>query len=136
MAVFRLKLTFAISPDSVHSPFRDFKHRVVFCRFFPRSSAVQFPQFPHRRLDIRPMCGVRPVLFFSEFRDMATGTVKWFNDAKGFGFITPDAGGEDLFAHFSAIQGNGFKTLKEGQKVSFDVTTGPKGKQAGNIVPA
>ena len=67
---------------------------------------------------------------------MATGTVKWFNDAKGFGFITPDAGGEDLFAHFSAIQGNGFKTLKEGQKVSFDVTTGPKGKQAGNIVPA
>ena len=67
---------------------------------------------------------------------MATCTVKWFNDAKGFGFITPDAGGEDLFAHFSAIQGNGFKTLKEGQKVSFDVTTGPKGKQAGNIVPA
>ena len=66
---------------------------------------------------------------------MATGTVKWFNDAKGFGFITPDAGGEDLFSHFSAIQGNGFKTLKEGQKVSFDVTTGPKGKQAGNIIP-
>ena len=66
---------------------------------------------------------------------MATGTVKWFNDAKGFGYITPDAGGEDLFAHVSAIQGNGFKTLKEGQKVSFDVTTGPKGKQAGNIIP-
>ena len=64
---------------------------------------------------------------------MATGTVKWFNDAKGFGFITPDAGGEDLFAHFSAIQGNGFKTLKEGQQVTFDVTTGPKGKQASNI---
>ena len=67
---------------------------------------------------------------------MATGTVKWFNDAKGFGFITPDQGGEDLFAHFSAIQGNGFKTLKEGQKVTFDVTTGQKGQQAGNIVPA
>ena len=67
---------------------------------------------------------------------MAAGTVKWFNDAKGFGFITPDAGGEDLFAHFSAIQGNGFKTLKEGQQVTFDVTTGPKGKQAGNIFPA
>ena len=52
---------------------------------------------------------------------MATGTVKWFNDAKGFGFITPDEGGEDLFAHFSAIQMNGFKTLKEGQKVSFEI---------------
>lgn len=66
---------------------------------------------------------------------MATGTVKWFNDAKGFGFITPDGGGEDLFAHFSAIQGNGFKSLAEGQKVSFDVTTGQKGKQAANIQP-
>ena len=61
---------------------------------------------------------------------MATGTVKWFNDAKGFGFITPDGGGEDLFAHFSAINMPGFKTLKEGQKVSFEVTQGPKGKQA------
>ena len=57
---------------------------------------------------------------------MATGTVKWFNDAKGFGFITPDGGGEDLFAHFSAINMPGFKTLKEGQKVSFEVTQGPK----------
>jgi cold shock protein len=67
---------------------------------------------------------------------MATGTVKWFNDAKGFGFITPDDGGEDLFAHFSAIQMNGFKTLKEGQKVAFEVVTGPKGKQASNITQA
>lgn len=66
---------------------------------------------------------------------MATGTVKWFNDAKGYGFITPDNGGEDLFAHFSAIQGNGFKSLTEGQKVQFDETSGPKGKQAGNIRP-
>jgi len=60
---------------------------------------------------------------------MATGTVKWFNDSKGFGFITPDDGGEDLFAHFSAINMNGFKTLK----VQFEVTQGPKGKQASNI---
>ena len=59
---------------------------------------------------------------------MATGTVKWFNDAKGYGFITPDDGGEDLFAHFSAIQIGGFKTLKEGQKVAFEVVQGPKGK--------
>jgi CspA family cold shock protein len=64
---------------------------------------------------------------------MAAGTVKWFNDSKGFGFVTPEGGGEDLFAHFSAIQGSGFKTLKEGQRVSFEVTTGPKGKQASNI---
>ena len=64
---------------------------------------------------------------------MANGTVKWFNDSKGFGFVTPDGGGEDLFAHFSAIQGTGFKTLKEGQKVSFDVVKGPKGLQASNI---
>jgi CspA family cold shock protein len=66
---------------------------------------------------------------------MATGTVKWFNDAKGFGFITPDGGGEDLFAHFSAINMQGFKTLKEGQKVEFEVRRGPKGLQAANIKP-
>jgi CspA family cold shock protein len=75
--------------------------------------------------------------FFQEAcKRMATGTVKWFNDAKGYGFITPDDGSEDLFAHFSAIQMQGFKTLKEGQKVSFDVTQGPKGKQASNIQAA
>jgi CspA family cold shock protein len=67
---------------------------------------------------------------------MATGTVKWFNDSKGFGFITADQGREDLFAHFSQIQSSRFKTLEEGQKVSFEVTEGPKGKQASDIVPA
>ncbi|MES2208257.1 MAG: cold-shock protein [Pseudomonadota bacterium] len=64
---------------------------------------------------------------------MATGTVKWFNDSKGFGFITPDQGGEDLFAHFSEIRSDGFKSLQENQKVSFDVTQGAKGQQASNI---
>lgn len=67
---------------------------------------------------------------------MATGTVKWFNDAKGYGFITPEDGGEDLFAHFSAIKMDGFKTLKQGQRVTFDLKEGEKGKQADNIKPA
>ena len=67
---------------------------------------------------------------------MATGKVKWFNDAKGFGFITPDDGGDDVFAHFSAVNSSGFKTLKENQTVIFDIVQGPKGKQASNIVPA
>ena len=67
---------------------------------------------------------------------METGTVKWFNDAKGFGFITPDGGGDDLFAHFSEIRAEGFKSLQENQRVSFDVTAGPKGKQASNIQAA
>lgn len=66
---------------------------------------------------------------------MAIGKVKWFNDAKGFGFITPADGSKDLFAHFSEVQGGGFKSLKEGQAVSFDITEGPKGKQAANIRP-
>jgi CspA family cold shock protein len=62
-----------------------------------------------------------------------TGTVKWFNESKGFGFIAPDDGGKDLFAHFSQIQGNGFKTLTENQRVSFEATQGQKGPQASNI---
>ena len=64
---------------------------------------------------------------------MATGTVKWFNDAKGFGFIEPDGGGADVFAHFSAIAMDGFKTLKQGSRVTFDVTQGPKGQLAQDI---
>ena len=66
---------------------------------------------------------------------MATGIVKWFNDAKGFGFITPDDGGKDLFAHFSEIQGGGFRSLQEGQKVEFVVKQGQKGPQASEIKP-
>ena len=64
---------------------------------------------------------------------MATGTVKWFNDAKGFGFITQDDGSDDVFCHHTAIQMEGFKTLKEGQSVTFEVTKGPKGLQAQNV---
>jgi len=66
---------------------------------------------------------------------MATGTVKWFNDAKGFGFIEPEGGGDDVFAHFSAIQAGGFKTLKENDKVSYDVGQGAKGPNATNVKP-
>jgi CspA family cold shock protein len=62
-----------------------------------------------------------------------TGTVKWFNDAKGFGFIAPETGGKDLFAHFKEIRGDGFKSLSEGQRVTYEVTQGQKGPQASNI---
>jgi len=66
---------------------------------------------------------------------MATGTVKWFNDAKGYGFIKPEDGGKDLFVHFSQISGTGFKTLTEGTKVEFEAREGQKGPEAANVVP-
>jgi len=93
---------------------------------------------PARCLDfnLRARRGKRPhpVAAISK-EQMSTGTVKWFNDAKGFGFITQDNGGEDVFCHHTAIAAEGFRTLAEGQKVSFDVTKGPKGLQAQNVKP-
>lgn len=65
---------------------------------------------------------------------MARGLVKWFSDQKGYGFITPDDGSKDVFVHHSAIQGDGFKSLREGQAVEFEVTSGPKGPQASNVI--
>jgi CspA family cold shock protein len=67
---------------------------------------------------------------------VATGTVKWFDERKGYGFIEQDAGGEDVFVHFSAIQGDGYKSLTEGQSVQFDVVQGQKGPQAANVTKA
>lgn len=65
--------------------------------------------------------------------NVSTGTVKWFNDAKGYGFITPEEGGQDLFAHYKEIEGSGFRSLQEGQRVEFEVREGPKGLQASQI---
>jgi cold shock protein len=81
--------------------------------------------------DSRQVAGLRTRLQ-QEFQ-VARGTVKWFNEAKGFGFITQADGGEDVFVHFSAIAGDGFKTLAEGESLEFDVTRGPKGLQAANV---
>jgi cold shock protein len=89
---------------------------------------------PHRRSDgglAAPFAANTP----KEVHRMATGTVKWFNDAKGFGFIVQDNGGPDVFCHHTAIQAEGFRTLAEGQKVEFETKKGPKGLQAANVRP-
>jgi CspA family cold shock protein len=83
---------------------------------------------------LRPLL-VEQYLYFFSRTIMDTGIVKWFNDSKGFGFITPDSGGDDLFAHFSEISGDGFKSLAENQRVSFETKRGPKGLQAASIKP-
>ncbi len=67
---------------------------------------------------------------------MARGTVKWFSDQKGYGFVTPEDGSKDVFVHYSAISGDGFKSLKEGDKIEFEITQGPKGPQASNVTRA
>jgi len=92
--------------------------------------------FPPRFTSAIPVAwtaGTTHFIFSKGVSNMATGSVKWFNEAKGFGFISQDDGGKDVFVHFSAIQGSGFKTLAEGQKVSFDIQDGPKGPQAANV---
>jgi CspA family cold shock protein len=87
---------------------------------------------PGRRGPVMP----RPFIIDSrKGNEMPTGTVKWFSEEKGYGFITPEGGGKDLFAHHTAIQMSGFKTLKEGQRVEFEVREGQKGPQAANIKP-
>jgi cold shock protein len=73
-------------------------------------------------------------IILEEYRMRSTGTVKWFNDAKGFGFITPEGGQKDCFVHHSAIQGSGFKSLAEGERVEFDIVQGQKGPAAENVV--
>ena len=81
----------------------------------------------------RVFCNKLIFFVFLEVYNMATGTVKWFNESKGFGFISPEDGTKDVFVHFSAISGSGFRTLAEGQQVTFDVEDGPKGPQASNV---
>jgi CspA family cold shock protein len=115
----------------------------MYCYFLIFKKSIADHHFPpHLRgircplLSLEVFCRSAPeLLFLYQGILMDTGTVKWFNDSKGFGFITPDAGGEDLFAHFSEIRGDGFKTLAENQKVTYETKRGPKGMQAANISP-
>jgi CspA family cold shock protein len=86
-----------------------------------------------RTANIAGSGGMTQPVFRKQNKQMALGTVKWFNDAKGFGFISQDGGGDDVFCHHTAIQTDGFRTLAEGQKVEFDVNKGPKGLQAANV---
>ena len=108
--------------------------------------SLDFPGIANLRIQKGEAMVVSPVLLGAliaprsfirrEVRRMARGTVKWFNEQKGFGFITPDDGGSDLFVHFSSIQMEGFKTLAEGQAVEYEETQGQKGPQASNVTAA
>ena len=102
-----------------------------------RKSQDTAPDFHYDSTCVRPkaLARARQSVFAEnkKSRDMATGTVKWFNDAKGFGFITQDGGGEDVFCHQSVIQAPGFRSVSEGQKVEFEIKQGPKGLQADKV---
>jgi cold shock protein len=101
---------------------------------FINSSRLRY-SLPSPSLKLRALLNRANFRIFSQGFRMEAGTVKWFNDSKGFGFITPDKGGDDLFAHFSEIRSDGFKTLAENQKVSFETKQDPQGLQAANIKP-
>lgn len=117
--------------------FCDALHQVVVIVGFSsrlRRLAVLFDSPPYLPLLVNVHSGACALTNAKETNmTTQTGIVKWFNDAKGFGFITPDGGGADLFAHFQDIQSEGFKSLAENQRVSFERSTGPKGEKAGNI---